>query len=453
MASTDRSPSLRSMYQHNLQTFRRQPLAEISGSLGDLGTFLPLLVAETKLHQISLPTTLILTGIYNILTGCFFGIPLPVQPMKAIAAVAILRGLSAGEVEAAGLFVSICIFIFSVTGLLRWFTDAIPVPVVKGIQVGAGLSLVISAGSSILSQLCWIDSSWADNYIWAIVAFLALMALNSYPRIPYALIVFIIGILFALILTFAYSHGRHFQFGFWHPYTQIPTGGEWKDGIIVAGIGQLPLTTLNSVVAVVHLAADLLPDVTTPSTTAIGLSVSAMNIVGCWFGAMPVCHGSGGLAAQHKFGARSGASIIFLGVLKLLIGSLFGESLALLLRRFPVALLSVLVIAAGLELASVGESLNTERARDLGKSQGLPPSTTTTQIDEAERKRRWSTMLVTVGGILAFRNDAIGFIAGMVCYWSYKLPSLLYRHRIMLQEANLSPSDARSGEGLLQDHD
>ncbi|MCF7643722.1 putative sulfate/molybdate transporter, partial [Acinetobacter johnsonii] len=81
-------------------------------------------------------------------------------------------------------------------------------------------------------------------------------------------------------------------------------------------IGQLPLTTLNSIIAVSALAADLLPDLPTPSVTSIGLSVALMNLTGTWFGAMPVCHGAGGLAAQFRFGARSGASVILLGLLK-----------------------------------------------------------------------------------------------------------------------------------------
>lgn len=31
-------------------------------------------------------------------------------------------------------------------------------------------------------------------------------------------------------------------------------------------------------------------------------------------------------------------------------------------------------------------------------------------------------MLVTTGGLLAFRNDGLGFIAGMLCHWSQSLP-------------------------------
>ena len=136
--------SLQDLNIHNLDTFRCQPLAEISGSIGDLGTFLPILIAETIGHQTSLSTTLIFTGVFNILTGLVFGIPLPVQPMKAIAAVAISKPLTARQTTAAGIFVASGILFFSITGLLTRFTALIPIPVVKGIQVGAGLSLIIS---------------------------------------------------------------------------------------------------------------------------------------------------------------------------------------------------------------------------------------------------------------------------------------------------------------------
>jgi hypothetical protein len=67
----------------NYYTFRTAPLAEISGSLGDLGTLLPLMIALAIQGSIDLGSTLVFSGIFNVLTGVFFGIPLPVQPMKA----------------------------------------------------------------------------------------------------------------------------------------------------------------------------------------------------------------------------------------------------------------------------------------------------------------------------------------------------------------------------------
>lgn len=68
--------------QYNLQTLRSSPAAEISGALGDLGTLLPLMITLAIHGSIDLPTTLVLTGVFNIVTGATFGIPLPVQPMK-----------------------------------------------------------------------------------------------------------------------------------------------------------------------------------------------------------------------------------------------------------------------------------------------------------------------------------------------------------------------------------
>lgn len=434
------SSSLRAVYQHNLATFRSRPLSEVSGALGDLGTFLPIVIALTEARQISLATTLILTGIFNVLTGVCFGIPLPVQPMKAIAAVAVLKPLNAGEVAAAGLFVATCVLLLSVTGLLAWITRVVPIPVVKGIQVGAGLSLIIAAGTRLLADLGWTSPNWADNYAWVILAFLALLLSTRVPRTPFALITTVLGLGFAG----SQLHGSPPGFRVWHPHTQLPRAEDWQNGILQAGIGQLPLTTLNSIVAVTHLAADLLPEIATPSVTSIGLSVAAMNLFGIWFGAMPVCHGSGGLAAQYRFGARSGASVIFLGVAKLVLGLLFGESLTGLLKSFPTSFLSVMIIAAGLELASVGESLNTNRARDLRKHEDRDGS-----IDEVERKKRWTVMLVTAGLLVAFKNDAIGFVAGLCCHWSYTLPDYMSALRQRKKSNGIRLADSTDNEALL----
>ena len=435
--------SLREINAYNLRTFRRHYVSEISGSLGDLGTFLPIAIALAINGTVSLTSTLIFSGIFNILTGVFFGIPLPVQPMKAIAAVAIARTFSNGTIAAAGIFVGACILVFSLTGILRWLSNTIPIPVVKGIQVGAGLSLIIAACSSVLHPLGWTSPSWADNRIWGIVAFAALLISNVYRRVPYALVVLVLGLVFAVIRTALAGHMP--GFAVWHPYVVIPLPSEWKIGAIDAGIGQIPLTTLNSIVAVVHLANDLLPNVHSLSITQVGLSVAGMNLLGCWFGAMPVCHGSGGLAAQYRFGARSGSSVIFLGVLKLIIGLLFGETLVDLLRRFPAAFLGVMVIAAGVELLTVGESLNTTGARDLNQAgagllanaqQHLGPVLT-----DEERNRRWTVMMVTVGLLVGFKNDAIGFIAGMLCHWSYEIPGWWEKGRSRWSEGRLRLDD------------
>ncbi|KAK1579550.1 sulfate transporter [Colletotrichum navitas] len=422
---------LKRVQSHNVVTLRRSPLAEISGALGDLGTLLPLMIALALQGSIYLDSTLVFSGIFNIVTGVVFGIPLPVQPMKAIAAAAISRP-EYGEIQtvmAAGQWVSLAVLVMSLTGLLRWVTRNVPVPVVKGIQLGAGLSLVMAAGSGLLRDLEWTYPV-VDNRLWALAAFIVLIFTQRLPRFPYALFVFVLSLVFASVAAVTGQHDNIHILRVHDPWE--PHGLHWNLNWFTykplsMAIGQLPLTTLNSVIAVSALAADLLPDMPTPSVTAVGTSVGLMNLVGTWWGAMPVCHGSGGLAAQYRFGARSGASIIMLGLLKLILGVVFGNSLIDLLKHYPKSLLGVMVIAAGLELAKVGHSLN-HGASDLWESSagnggggggGITRKHRT--LSDDERTERWTVMLMTTAGILAFRNDAIGFVAGMLCFWAYRL--------------------------------
>lgn len=73
------------LHRDNVNTLRRSPLSEISGALGDLGTLLPLMITLAIRGSISLSTTLVFSGFFNVATGVVFGIPLPVQPMKVSA--------------------------------------------------------------------------------------------------------------------------------------------------------------------------------------------------------------------------------------------------------------------------------------------------------------------------------------------------------------------------------
>src|SRR5512136_2253527 len=91
---------------------------EIAGSLGDLGTFLPLLVGMSAQNGLDFGTALFFAGLFNLITGLTFGIPLAVQPMKAIAAVALTQGLSLPEILAAGATVSAIVLLLGVTGLI-----------------------------------------------------------------------------------------------------------------------------------------------------------------------------------------------------------------------------------------------------------------------------------------------------------------------------------------------
>lgn len=377
--------------------------------------------------------------------------------MKAVAAVAIANHFSRAETASSGLFVATVIGICSITRLLNLIGRTVPIPVIKGIQVGAGLSLVLSAGSTFFSKNRWDYPSSLDNHVWTLVAFFLLLVTNVTSsgrrlKVPYALTVFIVGLVFGgITLSWDQSGTAPSVLSIWKPSVVKFTWPEFLRGAVDAGLGQLPLTALNSIIAVTHLAGELLPSVPTPSETSIGLSVAVMNAVSCPFGAMPTCHGSGGLAAQHKFGARSGASVIMLGAFKLVLGLAFNDAwLVKLLEKFPKAFLGIMVCAAGVELASVGASLNSgakdlwERADDEMDSQRLR------EPSEAERKERWMVMTITIAGLLAFKNDAVGFLAGLACHASIKGPLWWYEWRGSNSVNGNEPREER--QGLLNDY-
>jgi MFS superfamily sulfate permease-like transporter len=406
------SAYLKDVSSYNTHTIRTSALSEISGSLGDLGTLLPLFIALSSSHSIAPASTLVFSGLANIASGLLFGLPIPVQPMKAIAAAAIDGRFDVQRTVAAGVLVSGAVFILAATGTLRWLGRVVPTPVVRGIQVGAGLQLVVSVGQKMVSGMGWVRPRWSDNFVWMIAAFAFLVVCAAVERrqtvVPFALVVTVVGVVLAVLP----AHHRNQDEGLrlpvlWHPRVYSFSWSDFRDAMPTA-VGQLPLTTLNSILATSHLAAHLLPSRPTPSLGHIGMSLAITNFISAPFGAMPICHGSGGLAGQYRFGARSGASVIFLGTVKLLLGLFAAGPVILVIRRFPNSILGIMVLAAGVELAKVAESVNTS-AMDLRGGEGHYR-----KLDEDERNRRFSVMLVTVAGILAFRNDAVGFLAGLI---------------------------------------
>lgn len=211
--------------------------------------------------------------------------------MKALAAVSLARGLTLQETMGAGVGVGVIVLLLSVTGFLSRVADLVPVPIIKGIQVGAGLSLALSAGGT-LGQLELNGAKWYDNLFWATGAFIILYGTCRWPRrVPFAILAFVIGVLFAAV-QLAGTGAELPRFGLWMPFVPtVPSPVDFATGFGTAGLGQVPLTMLNSVIAVTSLSRDLLPKQPPPSVTALGISVGVMNVVGCFFGAMPVCHG------------------------------------------------------------------------------------------------------------------------------------------------------------------
>jgi hypothetical protein len=119
----------------------RLTLREISGSLGDLGTLIPLLVGMAHQGSVHFVPALFFAGLFNVLTGLLWDVPMCVQPMKTIAAVALADGLTQVQVSIAGMLVSAIVLMLGLTKSVIVINNVVPNAVVRGMQLGLGLSL------------------------------------------------------------------------------------------------------------------------------------------------------------------------------------------------------------------------------------------------------------------------------------------------------------------------
>ncbi|KAF3323105.1 hypothetical protein FCM35_KLT13094 [Carex littledalei] len=418
----------------------RSKWAEINGAMGDLGTYIPIILALSLARNLDLGTTLIFTGIYNIVTGLLYGVPMPVQPMKSIAAVAISNtSFGVPEIMAAGIITSGVVLVLGLTGLMKVAYWLIPLSVVRGIQLAQGLNFAMTAVKYIrkeqnlgkgksLGERPWTG---LDGLILAIVACCFILVINGAGKevkqqnedesnngenpnptirqrknfmekladsIPSAVIIFVLGLILAIIRK--PSAVKELRAGPEAIRVIDISRQAWKDGFIKGAIPQLPLTLLNSVIAVCKLSKDLFPEKQV-SATSLSVTVGLMNLIGCWFGAMPCCHGAGGLAGQYKFGGRSGGCVAALGALKLVLGLVLGGSILRVLVEFPVGLLGVLLLFAGIELAMAARDMST--------------------------KQEAFVMLVCTSVSLVGSSAALGFLCGMVAHGIIELRKLVLK--------------------------
>ncbi|KAK4420020.1 Molybdate transporter 1 [Sesamum alatum] len=407
----------------------RSKWAELNGAMGDLGTYIPIVLALTLAKNLDLGTTLIFTGIYNFVTGAIYGVPMPVQPMKSIAAVAISNpSFGIPEVMAAGICTAGILFLLGVTGLMQLVYKLIPISVVRGIQLAQGLSFAMSAVKYIRNVQNFAKSKSAGERHWlgldglllALVCACFIIIVNGsgdddddddrratstttrrrklrklIASLPSAVMIFLLGVVLAIIRGPKAVKG--FKFGPSSIDVIKISKHAWKEGFIKGTIPQLPLSILNSVIAVCKLSTDLFPDKDV-SATSVSITVGLMNLIGCWFGAMPCCHGAGGLAGQYKFGGRTGGCVALLGVAKLVLGLVLGSSLVKILDQFPVGVLGVLLLFAGIELAMCSRDMNS--------------------------KEEAFVMLICTAVSLVGSSAALGFLCGIVVHLLLRLRTL-----------------------------
>ena len=65
------------------------------------------------------------------------------------------------------------------------------------------------------------------------------------------------------------------------------------------------------------------------------------------FGGIPICHGSGGMTAHYRFGARGPAATILTGLFYIALAVIFRGSASAFLHRIPTTVLAAMLFYVG----------------------------------------------------------------------------------------------------------
>ena len=315
---------------------------ELAGSFGDIGTDLPLIIGMILAAGLDPASVFITFGVLQVVTGLVYGLPMPMQPLKAMAVIVITQGLSGEILFGGGLAIGVIMLALTVTGALSALTRFIPRCVVRGLQFGLGLSLASLA----LKQ--YVPALGTEGYALAAGGFLILVLLWGNRRVPAGLLVIGLGLVYALLFKFdaaAVVDGM----GVALPQLNVPGWDAVLTGAFVLALPQIPLSLSNSVIATRQTIEDLFPE-RRVTITKIGWSYSVINLIVPFFSGVPVCHGCGGLAGHYGLGARTGGSVIIYGSMYLIVGLLFSRVSSEVLQVFPQPILGVVLLFEALVL-------------------------------------------------------------------------------------------------------
>lgn len=310
---------------------------ELAGAFGDLGTDLPLLVGVVLATGMDAPMAFLLFGALQVASGIAYRLPMPVQPLKAMAAIAIAGRLAPPVLAAGGLVVGAVMLLLARTGALAWLARTVPKPVVRGIQVG----LAIQLGTLALTR--FLPALGPQGWGLGAVALALVLALRTNRTIPAALVVVGAGTAYALA---TWPAAQPLPVGLHLPSlpARWPTPAEFAQGALLLALPQLALSLGNSVLATQQVVRDLFPERPPLTVRTIGTTYALMNLAAAPLGGLPVCHGSGGMAGHHAFGARSGGSVVLYGAFLMLSGLFLAGDPGAFQRLFPAPVLGTLLL-------------------------------------------------------------------------------------------------------------
>lgn len=330
---------------------------DASGAVADLGVLVPIATALILKNGLDAGTVLVGVGILYVASGLYFRVPVPVQPIKAAAAIAIARDLSPATISAAGVVLGLSLVALSVTGAARWLSRIFTTPIVRGLQLGVGLLLVASA--------LRLPVRPVPATTWGVAAACAaLLVISARKRsLPLALVLVAGGVAWSLATG---AHEIALRPDAWEPglRSDVFSASVMWTAFTVLVIPQIPLTFGNAVIALIDLERRYFGARARRVTpVGVGLSCGLANVVAGGLGGMPMCHGSGGLTAHYRAGARSYRMNLIIGVPLLILGLSFGATAFSVLALIPVAVLVGLLAFTGVMHALLVADL---RGFDLG---------------------------------------------------------------------------------------
>ncbi|MFW6437772.1 MAG: putative sulfate/molybdate transporter, partial [Armatimonadota bacterium] len=275
-------------------------LQELAGSMGDFGTLLPLAIGYIAICGLDPAGFLVMMGVANIATGLIYRLPMPIEPMKVLAVVAIAQAWSPEMVYASGFAMGIVWLLLALTGIIGWISRITPTSVIRGIQVTLGVLLAVEAFKM-------ISTGWALGV--ASVIIVLLLRKNRYA--PAAIVLMLMGIVI-MLLRGQFEEIAPVAFSL-PPLTGFQFEDVWRT-LLLAGFAQIPLTVTNATIATSALISDYFPD-RSVTEKQLSWNQGIMNAIVPFLGGMPMCHGAGGLAGQYYFGARTGGANIIEGLI------------------------------------------------------------------------------------------------------------------------------------------
>jgi hypothetical protein len=358
---------------------------EWAGAFGDLGTLIPFVVAYLSMLGLDPFGVLFSFGVALIICGLVYRTPFPVQPMKAVGAIATTQAaqtltVSAGAVCVAGLASGAIWLLLGLTGPAQKVARLISRPGVVGIIFGLGFGFMLN-GVKMMANNWWIGGGALAG---------TLLMLGS-QRVPAMFLLLLFGAVCSIVVDPTLAH----QLAGVVIEPRLPTLAlgviGWNDvliGTVFLALPQVPLTLGNAIIAITEENNQLFPD--RPVTEQrVAISTGIMNLGSAMLGGIPMCHGAGGMAGHVRFGARTGGAPIILGVILMLLALFFSGSVGTVLRIFPPAILGVILFLTGAQLA-LG-------AGDISKDKG----------------ERFATVVTAA---LAVWNVGIAFVVGSIVY-------------------------------------